>query len=98
MRIEFHYDLDQNNNIIARHFVETAPGMYPQYTHPTLGVAPVDVIHLITAFFKGTIPILNTGWDLPTNHPTYPGKTRMQAFIGEVVRLNDAASRTLLGV
>jgi hypothetical protein len=98
MRIEYDYDHDANNNIVARHFIETTPGLYPQFTVAAVSAVPVDVIQVLKAFHAGTIPIAGTGWDVITKHPTYPGQTRMAALVGEIVRLNDAAARTVLGV
>lgn len=98
MRIEFDFDFGPDGQILGRHFVETSPGGQPQSSHPTLGAIPVDVIHLIAAFHTGTIPIAGTGWDVITKHPTYPGQTRLAALIGEIIRLNDAPSRAILGV
>lgn len=99
MRIEFDYDLDTNGKIFARHFIDTHQSpTQPQVSHPTLGAAPLDVIHLLKAFHDGTLPIAGTGWEQITNHPDYPGKTRLQALIGEIIRLDDKESRTILGV
>lgn len=98
MQIIFDYDHPPGSLIEGHHFIETTPGLYPQFSHPTLGVTPVDVIHLINAFHAGTIPIAGTGWDVITKHPMYPGQTRLQALIGEIIRLNDTAARTVLGV
>lgn len=98
MQIIFDYASPPGSLIEGRHFIETTPGMYFQVTHPTLGVTPVDVIQYIKALHLGTIPIAGTGWDVITKHPTYPGQTRLAALLGEIVRLNDAAARTVLGV
>lgn len=82
----------------GRHFIETTPGLYPQFLHPVLGATPVDVIQLIKAYHAATIPIAGSGWDVITKHPSYPGQTRLQALIAEIIRLNDTAARTILGV
>lgn len=98
MLIVFDYDHPPGSPVEGRHTIETTPGLYPQFTHPALGVNPVDVIHLIAAWHTGTIPIAGTGWDVITKHPAYPGQTRLAALIGEIVRLNDAPARAILGV
>lgn len=98
MHIIFDYDNPPGSLLEGRHFIETAPGAQPQILHPTLGATPVDVIHYFAALHAGTIPIAGTGWDVITKHPLYPGQTRLAALLGEIVRLNDAASRTILGI
>lgn len=98
MHIIFDYDNPPGSPIEGRHFIETAPGAQPQVLVPALGATPVDVIQLINAWHKGTVPIAGTGWDVITKHPTYPGQTRLAALIAEIIRLNDAPSRAILGV
>lgn len=98
MQIIFDYDHPPGSPVEGRHFIETTPGLYPQFLHPALGATPVDVIHYINGLHTGVIPIAGTGWDAITKHPTYPGQTRLAALLGEIVRLNDAPSRAILGV
>lgn len=98
MRIVFDFDFDTNGNVFASHFIDTHPGTQPQVLHPTLGSTPLDVIHLLKAFHTGTLPIAGTGWEQITKHPAYPGKTRLEALIAEIIRLNDTEARTILGV
>jgi hypothetical protein len=98
MRIEFDYDFDSSGGILARHFIDTAPGKYPLVTHVALGALPVDLIQLIKAWHTGTIPIAGTGWDVITKHPSYPGQTRFAALKAEIIRLNDTAARGVLGI
>ena len=82
----------------GRHLIETTPGLYPRFTVAVLGVTPVDVIQVIKALHLGLIPIAGTGWDVITKHPSYPGQTRFEALIGEIIRLDDKDARTILGV
>ena len=99
MRIIFDFDFNlSDGSIVGRHFIETTPGDYPKFTHPLLGAAPLDVMQIIKAYHLGTIPIGASGWDIMTKHPGYPGKTRLEALVGEIIRLNDTAARTVLGV
>lgn len=98
MHIIFDYDNPPGSPIEGRHFIETAPGAQPQVLIAALGALPVDVIQFIKALHLGTVPIAGTGWDQITKHPTYPGQTRLQALVAEIVRLNDAPSRAILGV
>lgn len=98
MQIIFDYDHPPGSPVEGRHFIETTPGQYPQFLVAALGAVPVDVIQFVKALHLGTVPIAGTGWDVITKHPTYPGQTRLQALIGEIIRLNDAPSRAILGV
>lgn len=98
MRIEFDYDFDPVGQICGRHYIETAPGAYQQVSHAALGPGAVDVIHLLKALHDGALPIAGTGWDEVAKHPDYPGQTRLQACIAEIVRLDDKPARTILGV
>lgn len=98
MRIIFDYDNPPGSPIEGRHFIETTPGLYPQVTVTAIQATPIDVIQFIKALHLGTVPIAGTGWDAITKHPTYPGQTRLQALIGEIIRLNDTSSRTVLGI
>lgn len=98
MRIEYHYDIDQNGNIYSAHFIETESGKYPQFTHPQFGADPVDVMHIIKGFHDGTIPIAGSGWELPSAHPDYQGKNCLEVLVAEIVRRNDVPARQILGV
>jgi hypothetical protein len=98
MRIEFDYSFDTSGNVSAKHFVETTPGDQDKATHPMLGPDPVDFIHLAAAWVSGKIPVAGTGWDMQSSHPSHPGKTRLEVFVAEVIRLNDTEARKILGV
>lgn len=98
MIIEFDYDVTEKGEIIAVHFIETEPGKYPQFAHAALGPHPVDVIHHIAARHRGQIPMQGSGWEVPSKHPAYPGKTRHEVLINEIVRNNDTASMRVLGI
>lgn len=84
--------------VTHEHVFETDPTLAPQVVHPLLGASPVDRIHVIDGIHKGTIPIAGTGWDEISKHPNYPGKTRLEVFLAEVVKHNDTAARAILGV
>lgn len=66
----------------------------------TGGVTPttLDLIDHIANISKGTTPLAGTGWDKISTHPAYPGKTILDVFKAEIVRLNDAVARAALGV
>lgn len=98
MNIIFDYDFDSAGRQAASHLIETTPGKYLKVQVPALGHDPVDVIQFINALHKGTIPIAGTGWEEVTKHPDYPNQTRLDALIGEIVRLDDRPSRAILGV
>lgn len=78
--------------------VHTDVAPWNQLNNALTGNVPLDMIQVIKGFHLGTIPIAGTGWDQPANHPLYPGKTVLQVLRGEIVRLNDAAARAVLGV
>lgn len=98
MKIIFDYDNPPGSSLEGRHFIETTPGGQSQVLIPSISTTPVDVIQFIKSLHSGTFPIAGTGWEQITKHPSYPGQTRLQALIGEIVRLNDAPSRAILGV
>lgn len=94
----FDYEFPPGSPIEGRHGIDLAPGAQPQVTIPAISATPIDVVQMIKALHLGTFPIAGTGWDVITKHPSYPGQTRLAALIGEIVRLNDAAVRAILGV
>lgn len=98
MHIVFDYDNPPGSPLEGRHFIDTTPGVYPQVVVAAIQAAPLDVIQYVKALHAGTIPIAGTGWDAITKHPTYPGQTRLQALVAEIIRLNDAPARAILGV
>lgn len=98
MRIEFDYELHHDGAVLGTHYIDTTPGVYSKVTHPALGKDPVDIMALINTLYKGTIPIAGTGWEEVTKHPGYPNQTRLDALIGEIIRLDDKPSRAILGV
>ena len=65
---------------------------------PTAANVQIPMLTWLTKLHAGTIPIAPTGWNAITNHALYPGQTFMTAFLGEIVRMNDVAARTALGV
>jgi hypothetical protein len=83
MQIIFDHDVDAKGNIIATHFIETLDPA----AQAMLAAVKVSAATQTTA-----------GYSVMSNHPTYPGKTRWQVILAEVVRLNDAAARGILGV
>lgn len=98
MRIEFDFDFGQSGEIVGVHFIDTEPGKWPKFSHVALGGSPVDVIHHIAARHRGQIPMQGSGWEVPSKHPAYPGKTRHEVLINEIIRLNDVASMRVLGI
>jgi len=98
MRIETHYDIGADGAVHAVHVVHTERAAWNQVEYPTGSGTKIDLIDFLKGIRNGTIPIAGTGWDLPSSHPTYPGKTRLQVLAAELIRLNDAAARATLGV
>lgn len=98
MQIIFDYDHPPGSPMEVTHSIHTGSGEQPQVLIAAISATPIDVIQFIKALHLGTFPIAGTGWDQVTKHPAYPGQTRLQALIGEIIRLNDTAARTILGV
>ena len=98
MEIIFDYDHPPGSPVEGRHLIETTPGLYPQFVVPVLGAVAVDVIQLIRALHTGLIPLAGTGWDVISKHPAYQGMTRLEVLVAEIIRLNDAPARGVLGV
>jgi hypothetical protein len=98
MRIEYDYSFDSSGKVFGKHYIETAPGDQSKVIHPLIGPEPVDLIYLVAAWLSGKVPMAGSGWDNITHHPAYPGKTCLEALVGEIVRLNDVEARKVLGV
>lgn len=98
MRIEIDYDFDAKGNVIGTHFIETSVLPGNTSLQPSVSAVPIDKIQCVKNIHVGTIPIAGTSWDVISKHPLYPGQTRMQVFLSEIVRLNDVAARAALGV
>lgn len=78
--------------------IHTDVAPWNQLNNALTGNVPLDMVQVLKGLHAGTIPIAGTGWDQLANHPNYPGKTMMQVFVLELVRLNDVAARAALGV
>lgn len=98
MRIVIDRDVDAKGNVMAEHVVHTNVAAWNKVTGPGTGNVPIDLIQFLKQLHAGTIPIAGTGWEEITNHPLYPGLRKLDAFLGEIVRLNDAPARSILGV
>jgi hypothetical protein len=83
MQIIFDHDVDAKGNIVASHLIETSDPA---------------VQAMLTAVKVSAATQTAAGYSIMSNHPTYPGKTRWQVILAEVVRLNDVAARGILGV
>lgn len=98
MRIVLSQVIGASGKVEAELVVHTEVSPTNQLNNALTGNVPLDMIQVIKGLHAGTIPIAGTGWDQLANHPLYPGKTLMQVLLAEVVRLNDAAARGVLGV
>jgi hypothetical protein len=83
MKIVFDHDVDAAGNILTSHYVDT--------TDP-------NVQAMLTTVKVSAAAQTTAGYGVMSNHPGYPGKTRWQVVLSEVVRLNDATARGILGV
>lgn len=88
----------QSDGTFIEQCVNTERSAWNKVTAPAIQAAPMDFIDFINHLHTTPALVPGTNWDDITNHPLYPGKTRLQAFAGEIVRLNDAAARAVLGV
>lgn len=98
MRHVIDYDLDAQGNPVVPHVIDLTPGSLPDLVDNGVLGLTVSRLNMIVQLHTGVRPIAGTGWDVMTRHPGYLGKTRLEALIGEVKRLNDAVSRAALGV
>ena len=76
-------DLDEHGNVAARHVLDTADAAS---------------IALLTNLKASAVLQGQHAYSVVSKHPNYPGKTRWQVLLAEVVRLNDLSGRTALGV
>jgi len=96
MLIEFDFDFDAGGNIIAKHIWDSSPANV--ITHPDGVTGKVHALIVMKLVKDGSPLVKQHGWDVVSKHPTYPGKTRLQVLLAEIVRLNDTPARALLGV
>jgi hypothetical protein len=83
MQIVIDHHFDTLGNLVGVQFIDTAD----------------PVVQAMLTAFKGNSAAQTTAGYLETsNHPSYKGKTRWQVILSEVVRLNDATARGILGV
>lgn len=69
----------------------------------TAGVVTVDTSDpaaqkTLQGLVDKTLDLNASGWGEISKHPGYEGKTRLDVLQAEVVRLNDAEGRKILGV
>lgn len=83
MKIVIDRYLDAQGNVAVTHILDTSD----------------PAVQAMLTALKGNAAAQTTaGFGVITNLPAYPGQTRWQAILGEVVRLNDTVARPLLGV
>lgn len=78
--------------------IHTERAGWNQVTAPAIQAAPMDMIDFIKHLVTTPASVNGTGHEVIAVHPLYNGKTRLQVLLAEVVRLNDAAARAVLGV
>lgn len=72
MRIDFDFEYNEDHVVIARHYIDS---------DDLLAMA------VITKLNRNALPIAGTGWDEVSEHPDYPGKTRLEVVNAEMTRL-----------
>lgn len=83
MIIVIDHHLDVNGVTQAVQFIDTAD----------------PAVQTLLTSLKGNVAAqVAAGYGVITKLLAYPGQTRWQAILGEVVRLNDTTARPLLGV
>ena len=83
MLIDIDFDLDAEGGILARQQVDTSD---------------VNSLDMLVDLQKGRKNQTQAGWDVMSKHPQYPGKTRFEVMLAEIVRLDDKEARGALGV
>ena len=83
MHIIFDHDLFPDGSVSATHSIDTSD----------------PAVQAMLTSLKGNVANQTTsGYNVPSKLSAYNGQTRWQAVLGEVVRLNDATARGILGV
>ena len=95
--IETIVDAD-NGNVIAKHVVDTIVSPANQVINPANQAAKIDFIQAIKAYQTTPALMVGTGWDQIAKNAGYPGKTLLDVLLAEIVRLNDAPARAVLGI
>lgn len=83
MRIHIHDEISDQGVKVGEHVIHTEDAV---------------TMALLVPIVKGVRAAAGTGWELPSNHPSYLGKTRLEVLKAEVIRLNDAAARATFGL
>jgi hypothetical protein len=82
--------------IVFDHYVDPVTGVV--FGNQSIDTSDPAVQAMLTAAKVSAAAQTTAGYSVMSNHPSYPGKTRWQVILAEVVRLNDAAARGILGV
>lgn len=98
MRILVHEVKDKFGTVIASLAVHTERAAWNQVEYPKGSGIKVELIDFIRQLSTGAIPIAGTGWDVIVSHPLYANQSMLNVFKSELVRLNDAAARGVIGV
>lgn len=83
MRIHVHDEISDQGKKVGEHVVHTED--------------PI-ALNLVKTLAVSAAAASDPYWSAPSNHPAYPGMTRLQVLKAEIVRLNDTAARTALGL
>ena len=98
MRIVIDMDFDASGNKVAEHVVHTEIVNWNKCAHPDGVTGSVDVLTHLAFLDKNPALHAKAGWNVLSNHPSSAGKTRIEVFRAEIIRLNDVVARTALGV
>jgi hypothetical protein len=84
--------------LFVDHVLHTERAPWNQIPDPRNVLVKMDMIDFLALLQSTPALAVGTGWDQATKIPIYPGKTLLQVALSEVVRLNDASARAILGV
>jgi hypothetical protein len=98
MRIVIDCDLDSKGNVLAEHVVHTEINAANLSEHPDGKTGLVDVIQVLKYLHDHPELHEHNGWAQITKLTAYPGKTRFEVYLAEIVRMNDVEARKVHGV
>ena len=98
MRIHFHNQLGPDGAKHGEHVIHTERAVWNQIPDPTAPNTKIDMIDFIRKLLANPALQAGTGWDQPSNHPAYPGKTQLQVVVAEIQAAHDAAALNALGM
>jgi hypothetical protein len=98
MDIVIDVELDEKGEVIARHIFTTDKLGWNVCAHPNDPTVIVDAMFMVVERHQKPELMAGSGWDILSKHPVYPGKTRHDVLLAEIIRLNDPVGRKALGI